>query len=488
MKMVSRNIIAWLTRLALSVTLILLIGCAVGPRYSKPPVETPPAYKEIGNWKQAQPSDQLPRGKWWEVFQDQQLNAFEDQIEVSNQNLKAAEAQYRQARALLRYNRADFFPTLTGGASATRVHTSSNRPPPGTILSGQTYTDLVMPFDVSYEADVWGRVRRNVEASREQAQASAADLAGVNLSMHSNLALFYFQARSLDSQEHLLNSTVADYEKALQLTQNRFSGGLASALDVSQAQTQLEATRAQATDIGVLRAQYEHAIATLIGKPASSFSLAALPLTSGPPSIPVGVPSQLLERRPDISSGERRVAAANAQIGVAKAAYFPLISLGGSGGFESSSVSSWLTGPSALWSLGPSAVVTLLDFGRRRAVSEQARAAYDQNVASYRETVLNSFQQVEDNLAALRILEQESKVQDAAVAAAQRSLAVSLNRYKGGLADYLTVTTAQTAVLVNQRTAVQILGERLTATVQLIQALGGSWNVSDLPADLSASR
>ena len=471
----------------LAACLFLSIGCAVGPRYSRPTVPVPTTYKEVGNWKPAQPSEQNLGGNWWEIFQDPQLNALEQQINVSNQNLKAAEAQFRQARALLRYARADLYPTVTTAPAATRIHNSDNRPPRSGIFSGITYNDFVFPFDLAYQADIWGRVRRSVESSRAQAQASAADLATVNLSIHADLALLYLQARSLDAQEQLLNSTVADFEQALQLTENRFHGGLASALDVQQAQTQLQTTRAQAIDVGVLRSQVEHAVATLVGQPASGFHLPPLPLTTPPPRIPVGLPSQLLERRPDIAGTERRVAAANAQIGIAKTAYFPTINLGASGGFESGTITTLISGPSILWSAGPAALMTLFDVGRRRALNEQAQATYDQTVANYRQTVLSGFQQVEDNISALRILEQEAATQDAAVGAARQSVTLATNRYKGGITSYLEVITAQSAALTNEVTAVNILGRRMAATVLLIQALGGGWNASELPRMASNS-
>jgi NodT family efflux transporter outer membrane factor (OMF) lipoprotein len=445
-------------------------------------VQAPPAYKEVGDWKPAQPNDQNLGGEWWKIFQDSQLDALEAQVNVSNQNLKAAEAQFRQARAALRYNRADYFPTVTAGLSGTRTRVSANRPPPNSIFNGITENDFTLPVDVSYEADVWGRVRKNVESYREQAQASAADLATVNLSMHADLAIDYFQARSLDAQEQLLNSTVQQYEQALELNQNRFEGGIASEVDVEQAKTQLQTTRAAAIDVGVLRAQYEHAVAILIGKPPAEFSLPPLPLTAPPPRIPVSVPSELLERRPDIAAAERRVASANAQIGVAKSAYYPVISLGASGGFESASITTLLQGPSGMWSVGLSALGTIFDGGRRHALTDQARAAYDAQVAAYRQNVLTGFQQVEDNLAAARILENEARVQDEAVAAAQRSLDLSVTRYKGGVTSYLEVITAQSAALSNQVTAVNILGRRMASTVLLIQALGGGWDRSSLPA------
>jgi NodT family efflux transporter outer membrane factor (OMF) lipoprotein len=465
----------------LATAVLPFTGCAVGPKYHPPVVQAPPAYKEVGDWKPAQPNEQNLGGEWWKIFQDPQLDALELQVNVSNQNLKAAEAQFRQARAALRYTRADYYPTVTAGLSATRTRVSAHRPPPSSIFDGITYNDFTLPVDVSYQADVWGRVRKNVESYREQAQASAADLATVNLSMHADLAIDYFQARSLDAQEQLLNSTVTQYEQALELNQSRFEGGIASDVDVEQARTQLQTTRAAAIDVGVLRAQYEHAVAILIGKPPAEFSLPPLPLTAPPPRIPVSVPSDLLERRPDIAAAERRVAAANAQIGVAKSAYYPLISLGASGGFESSTITTLLNGPSGLWSVGLSAVGTVFDAGRRRAFTDEARAAYDSQVAAYRENVLTGFQQVEDSLAAVRILENEADVQDEAVVAAQRSLDLSITRYKGGVTTYLEVITAQNAALTDQVTAVNILGRRMASTVLLIQALGGGWEKSSLP-------
>lgn len=472
---------SWKTAVLLAVAALQLIGCAVGPKYHTPAIQAPPAYKEVGNWKPAQPNDQNLGGTWWTIFQDPKLNALEEQVNISNQNLKAAQAQFQQARAVLRYYRADYYPTVTAGPEATRTRVSANAPT-NLTLRGATYNDFVLPFDVSYQADVWGRVRKNVESYREQAQASAADLATVNLSMHADLAVDYFQARSLDAEEQLLNSTVKDYEQALDLTESRFHGGIASEVEVEQAMTQLQTVRAEAIDVGVLRAQYEHAVAILIGKPPAEFSLPPLPLTEPPPHIPIGLPSDLLERRPDIAASERLVASANAQIGVAKTAYYPLINLGASGGFESSAISTLMNGPSGLWSIGLSAVGTIFDVGRRRSLNDQARAAYDYQVASYRQNVLTGFQQVEDNLAAVRILENEAKVQDEAVAAAQRSLELSTTRYKGGVTSYLEVITAQSAALADEVTAVNILGRRMASTVLLIQALGGGWDRSSLPA------
>lgn len=467
-------------RVLVALAVLRLTGCVVGPKYHSPAVQAPTAYKEVGDWKPAQPNEQNLGGEWWKIFQDPQLDALEQQVNVSNQNLKAAEAQYRQARAVLRYYRADYYPTVTAGPSAARTRASANSPG-SAALRGTTYNDFVLPFDFSYQADVWGKVRKNVESYREQAQASAADLATVNLSMHADLAIDYFQARSLDAEGQLLNSTVKEYEQALELNESRFQGGIASEVDVEQAKTQLETTRAQAIDVGVARAQYEHAVAILIGKPPGDFSLPPLPLTAPPPHVPVSMPSELLERRPDIAAAERRVAAANAQIGVAKSAYYPVVNLSASGGFESSAITTLINGPSGLWSVGMSAVETVFDVGRRRSLSDQALAAYDYQVAAYRENVLTGFQQVEDNLAAVRILENEAKVQDEAVAAAQRSLELSTIRYRGGVTSYLEVITAQSAALADELTAVNILGRRMANTVLLIEALGGGWDRSSLP-------
>jgi NodT family efflux transporter outer membrane factor (OMF) lipoprotein len=459
--------------------LALLTGCAVGPRYARPAAPTPSDYKETPpNWKEAQPSDQILRGKWWEVYQDPQLNALEEKIAVSNQTLKASEAQFVQARAAVRYNRADLFPTISTGVSATRERYSKNRPlaQPG----GQTYNDLVLPVDMSYEPDVWGKVRRNVEAFRASAQASFADLEAVSLSLHAELAMDYFQARELDAEAQLLDSTVSSYKRSLELNQNRYQGGVVSQVDVAQAQTILETARSQAIDVKEQRTQFEHAIAVLVGEPAPGFTLTVAALNAIPPVIPPGLPSELLERRPDIASSERQMASANANIGVAKAAYFPLFNFSPSAGFESTTVVNWLSNPSSFASVGVSAMVTLFDVGRRRAALDQALAAYDQTVASYQQNVLVAYQEVEDNLAALRLLEQEANTDAAAVAAAEHSLALSNNRYTGGVTTYLEVITAQTTALADERSAVQVSGRRMVASVLLIKALGGGWDAASL--------
>jgi len=429
----------------------------------------------------AQPADQLARGKWWEIYGDPQLNRLEDKIKVSNQTLKGAVAQFEQARAMVRFERADFYPTVTAGAAGSANRLSRNRALASTV-SPTNYSDILMPLvSVSYEPDLFGSVRHTVEAARTRAQASAGDLENVSLSLHAQLAVDYFQLQSLDADEAVLNSSVATFERALELTENRYKGGVASAVDVAQAETQLETTRAQAIDVRAARAQFEHAIAVLIGEPASSFSIPNSPLEQTPPPIPVGLPSELLERRPDVAAAERRVASANEQIGIARAAYFPSVNLSGSGGFESASLTNLLSGPSGFFIAGASALVTVFDAGRRRSVSEQAQAAYQQNAANYRETVLNAFREVEDNLASLRILAEEAKTQQAAVAAAEHSVDLSTNRYKGGVASYLEVTTAQGIALSNQRLEVDIRGRRMTSSVQLIQALGGGWRATELP-------
>jgi NodT family efflux transporter outer membrane factor (OMF) lipoprotein len=462
--------------------ILFVVGCTVGPNYVRPSAEVPTGYKELPpDWKQAQPSDSIAKGKWWEIYQDSQLNSLEEQIDVSNQSLKAEQEQFAQARAALKITRSNLFPNVSIGFSASRTDQSQNRPLFNRTLEQKDYNDFVIPVDVSYEADLWGRVRRTVEVSRSEAQATAADLANVSLSLHAELASDYFQLRGLDAQKELLDSTVQSYEKALELTESRYHGGLASAVDVAQAQTILETTRAQSVDVEVQRAAFEHAIAVLIGKPAAQFSLPQTPLTAPPPLVPAGLPSDLLERRPDVSAAERRVQEQNAQIGVAKAAYYPLVTLGASGGFESAVAGTLLQGPSAMWMLGGQAAEYLFDAGRRRGVSDQAKSAWNQSVDNYRQTVLTAFQEVEDNLAALRILQNEADTQAGAVAAAQHSLSLSITRYKGGVTNYLEVTTAQSAALSDEVTAVNILTRRMAASVLLIKAIGGGWNVSQIP-------
>jgi len=465
---------------------LTLTSCAVGPKYTKPSVPAAPSYseqapagfREANGWKPAQPSDAAIRGKWWELFHDSGLNALEEQVEPANQTLKAAEANLRQARAAITVNRSSLFPTITAAPQITAQHTSANRL---VGLGARTGGDFILPLDLSYEVDLWGRIRRNITAAREQFQASAADLENAKLSLHAEVGTDYFEARSLDAQKQLLDNTVAAYRRALQLTRNRFEGGIASKAEVAQAQTQLSTTEAQEIDVSVARAQYEHALAVLVGKTPESFKLLPKPLEEAPPPVPIGVPSQLLERRPDIAAAERRMAAANEQIGIARIAFFPQLLISASGGLEGSSIVNWFNWPSRFWAVGPQMLETLFDAGRRRAQVEQAQAAYDATVATYRQTALSAFQEVEDNLSTLRILEQELAKQREATASAENSLELSVNRYKGGLVTYLEVVTAQSIALSNERTEVDLLRRRMDATVLLVKALGGGWETSKLP-------
>jgi NodT family efflux transporter outer membrane factor (OMF) lipoprotein len=498
--------------LAITVAVVLTnSACIVGPNYAKPstPVAAsfkeplPPNFKEAAGWKQGEPKDDLHRGKWWEIFNDTVLNALEEQIDVSNQTLAGAEAQFRQARAAIRVAHSGLYPVLTGGASTLGTGTSGTLTP--TRSGGATqYSVLTVPnVGATWTPDLWGQIRRTIESATATAQASAADLENARLTIQGEIALDYFQLRGQDAQKQLLDSTVTAYEAALRLTENRYNQGVASQVDVVQAQTQLEQTRAQSTDTEVTRQQFEHAVAILIGEPPAQLSIAVVPvaspaapgaastaqitastaqIASSLPPIPGVIPSELLERRPDIAGNERRVAAANAQIGVAISAYYPTLSLGASGGLQGSSLLSLFTWPSRFWSLGPSLSETILDFGRRRGLTEEAQAAYDQTVANYRETVLTAFQNVEDELSTLRILEMESRQQADAVRYAERSLDLANAQYTGGITTYLQVITAQTFALQNELTAVQINTRRMTASVSLIQALGGGWDVSQLPS------
>jgi NodT family efflux transporter outer membrane factor (OMF) lipoprotein len=462
----------------------LLAACTVGPDYVKPGVGVPAGYKEAarenGPWKVAAPRDQANRGNWWVVFNDPALSALEEQVIFSNQNLLVAEAQYRQARALARAVHGGYLPTASIGVSAGRFRNSANAHATTPSNMGPA-NDFSLPLDVSWEADIWGRVRRSVESAQASAQASAAQLENLRLSIQAELAVDYFLLRGIDSERDLLDRTIVAYTKAYELTRNRHEGGIASDADVAQAETQLHTAEAQAVDLRVQRVQLEHAIALLIGKAPAEFSLPMVEAHPVPPGIPLGVPSELLERRPDIAAAERQVAAANAQIGVARAAFYPTLTLGASAGLESSDISNWLSLPSRFWSLGADAALILFDGSRRSALSDQAQAAYDGTVASYRQTVLAAFQDVEDNLAALAILAEEAQIQDGAVKAAQRSLALTTNRYTAGAASYLEVVVAQTASLSNDRAALDISRRRMAASVRLIKALGGDWNVARLP-------
>ena len=457
----------------LLLSILVLAGCAVGPDYRRPVVETPVAYKETQGWKMAEPQDRAPRGRWWEIYGDPQLNALVQQVALSNQNIRAAEAKYRQALALLGVARAGYFPTLSAGLAASRGQSVSAA---GTSLPAAPIgnTDRIS-LAAGWEADVWGRIGRTVESNQASAEASAADLQAALLSAQATLAQTYLQLRINDIERQLLEQTVAAYEKSLRITRNRYEAGVAGRIDVAQAETQQKSTQAQAIDLGVQRSQLEHAIALLVGKAPADFRLEpdnSLPST---PDIPVGLPSELLERRPDIAAAERRAAAANAQIGVAQAAFFPALTLSASAGYQSSSFANLISLPNRFWSLGPAIAATLFDGGARSAQKEQAIAVFDSNVAAYRQTVLTGFQEVEDNLSALRILEEENKVQREAAKSAAESLALANNQYLAGTVSYLNVVSAQAASLVADRSALDIAGRRLIASVSLLKALGGDW-------------
>ena len=478
--------------LTAALALGLLSACNVGPPYKRASVAQASVYKELltdqpsgEGWKVAQPGDAQLHGKWWELYGDPKLNALEEQVNVSNQNIAAAFASFMQARALVKEAQSQYYPTLTTDPSVTRSRTSANLAPGGgggAGVGGTTQTVYDLPFDASWTPDLWGRVRNTVKGNVAAAQASAADLENTRLTAQAELAVDYYELRTQDELQKLLNDTVIAYQQALDLTKALYDTGIDADEAVAQAEVQLQTAQAQATNLGIARAQYEHAIALLIGQPASSFTLPVEPQVATVPTIPVGVPSQLLERRPDISANERLMVQANAQIGVAKAAYFPTLTLSATGGFESSSISNWLAWPSRFFSVGPSLAETLFDAGIRSATVAQYRAAYDAAVANYRQTVLTAFQQVEDNLAALRILALEIKQQDDAVAAAKRYLDIATSRYQLGLDPYLNVITAQTTLLTNQQTDAQLRMQQLVGSVQLIEALGGGWDTSQLPS------
>ena len=480
---------------ALLAASLVLAGCKpVGPNYTRPGYQAPAAYKETGTatavtpppnptgggWQPANPSDGMLRGKWWEIYNDPQLNSLEERIAANNQSLRQALETYLAARDQVSAARANLFPTLSGGLGASRVRESAHRPL-ASPTSGTTYNDLAIGGQASWEPDFWGRIRRSVEAARAGAQASAADMANVDLSLHAEMAADYFELRGLDAQTKLLTATVSDLEHQLDLTQRRLAGGVATEADVAQARTQLETVRAQLVDIGVARAQLEHAIGTIANYDLSSFSIPASPLDLALPKVPVGVPSQLLERRPDIAAAERLAAAANEQIGIAVSAFYPTINLGGAGGFESTNPGTWIQGPSSLWSLGAQATQLLFDAGQRRALTDQARHNYEAQAAGYRNTVFLAFNDVEDQLSGLRILEQESGAEQRAVASAQQSFNLSNDRYKGGVTSYLEVLTAETTLLDNQRTAIDLTTRQFVASVGLVRALGGGWDVTQLP-------
>jgi NodT family efflux transporter outer membrane factor (OMF) lipoprotein len=482
---------------ACAIWTLLSTGCTVGPKYARPSVQTPTAYKELATvdltqteqWKSAQPSDGATRGKWWEVFHDSQLNTFEQKADISNQNIAAAVASFFAARAVIREARSQYFPTVATNPSIMNarpsagqfggVHSASSSASGFTLNSFTNFSALA---DASWEPDLWGRVRNTVRGTTYAAQASGADLENVRLSVEAELAADYYQLRAQDALKRLFDATVIAYRESLNLTQIQFKAGIGTDEAVAQAEAQLEAKQAQDTNLGVLRAQYEHAIALLVSEPASTFSIPVEPLNVNAPSIPVGVPSDLLERRSDIAASERAMAQANAQIGIAKAAYYPNVTLSATGGFGSTSIADWFTWPSRFWSVGPSLAETIFDAGLRKATVQQYQASYDQTVANYRQIVLTAFQQVEDNLAAVRILSQDIQQQDAAVQSAQRSLQEATVRFQAGLDPYLNVITAQTIVLNDQQTAVNFRMQQMVASIQLIKALGGGWDIAQLPS------
>jgi NodT family efflux transporter outer membrane factor (OMF) lipoprotein len=434
----------------------------------------------------AQPKDDALRGKWWEMFGDPQLNALEEKVNISNQNIAAAAASFFAARALVKEARSQLFPAVTTNPAITvqrpSATVSTSKAAGSKVTPVGTYADYTLPFDATWQPDLFGRIRNTVRADAYGAQASAADLENTRLTVQADLAMDYFQLRGQDALKQLLDATVVAYQQSLDLTNAQYETGIGTDEAVAEAETQLEATQAQDVALGIQRAQFEHAIAMLTGQPASTFSIPIEPLTSGPPAIPIGVPSQLLERRPDIAAAERLTAQANAQIGIARAAYFPTVTLSAAAGLESTAIASWFTWPSRFFSAGPAAAETIFDAGLRRATTEQFRAQYDETVANYRQTVLTAFQQVEDNLASLRILSGEIRFQDTAVKSAERSLAIAQDRYKLGIDPYLNVLTAQTALLSIQETAVNLRIQQMTASGGLIEALGGGWNASRLPS------
>jgi len=453
---------------------LLLAGCSFSPKYARPAMEVPANYKKTDGWKAAQPADNVLRGKWWREFRDPELDRIEEQVSASNQTVAVAAANFLSARAVVKQAQSQLFPTIGTNPSVTRSKLAASN------VINVAATQFSLPIDATWELDFWGSIRNTVKASKLEAQATLADLENTRLTVHAEAAADYFQIRSLDEQAHILNTTVEAYRESLKLTKARFDTGIVSDEDVAQAETQLNTAAAQALDIGIQRAQFEHALAVLAGQPASGFTVAYATLKTKPIAVPPGVPSALLERRPDIAAAERRVAEANAQIGVARAAFFPTVTLSGSAGYESISLSKIFSGPSLLWSLGITAAETIFDAGKRQGVTDQAWASYKGTVASYRQTVLTSFQEVEDNLSTLRILIRELKQQDAAVDSSERYLDIATKRYKLGIDNYLSVITAQAVLLNNRRTAATLRLNQINATVLLIKALGGGWEVSRL--------
>jgi len=465
---------------------LAVAACSFAPTYRIPSSAPPTSvYNEQGDWLRAQPLDDQSRGSWWSIFRDEQLDALEVRVKTSNQDLKAAVARWQEARAATRIARSDLFPSLNAGASAARVRISKNAP--SYVPGGEpTFNDFNVQADLSYEIDLWGRVRNTAAAAKANQQASAADLASVELAVRAELATDYYTLRSQDAAQSLLVRTVADYSKSLELTQRLYRGGAAAQADVDQAQAQLEVARTQAAEIALARSQTEHAIALLVGENPTGFHIDPLPLPRDavPPRIDPRLPSTLLERRPDVAAAERRVAAANAEIGVARAAYFPVFDLSAAIGLDSKDSSTWLSAPSRTWSVGPSGLLAVFDAGRRKAQSERAHAQYDELVANYRNTVLTAFREVEDNLAALHRLEEESVSEAAAVTATGKALEQAQYRYKAGLVTYLEVSSTETTALQAQLTQVSILNRRMSASVLLIRALGGGWRVTRVEESL----
>ena len=455
----------------------MLSACAVGPDYHRPPVAAPAQFKEATGWRQAQPSDALARGAWWELYGDAQLNGLVDKLNQSNQTVAQYEAQYRQAAALVRSARGAFFPSVTLDASKNRASQGTGSSGSSLSSSSSGIRDTYnTQLGVSWEADVWGRLRRGLEADTASAQASYADLAAMRLSLQSQLVQAYLQLRVLDAQKRLLESTLETYQRSLTLTQNQYKAGISGQDAVAQAQTQLKSTQADLIDLIWQRAQQENAIAVLTGQAPANFSLAAVQSVPQLPQIPLGVPSQWLERRPDIASAERAVMAANANIGVAKAAYYPDLTLSMAGGYSSSTFANWITLPNRFWSVGPQLAMTLFDGGQRAAEVDRSEAVYDQTVAQYRQTVLNGFQEVENYLSQLKVYEDEAGVRQEALDAARQSLRLTTNQYRAGVIGYLDVVTVQATALSNERTVLALQQSRLIASVQLIAALGGGWD------------
>jgi NodT family efflux transporter outer membrane factor (OMF) lipoprotein len=474
--------------LALFVATGLLSGCMVGPKYTAPTAPTPPAFKEApdsfketADWHTASPADAAARGAWWTIFNDPGLNTLEPQVETANQSLKVADANLRAARANIRIQNANRFPTLGSSPQVGGERLSANQPYFNAASANNGLANLVLPFQFNYEVDLWGAVRRGINAANEESQATAADRQTALLSLQAELAVDYFELRASDAEQKLLNDTVAQYSDALRVTNNRFQGGVAPKSDLTQAQTQLQAAKVQAADVATQRAQFEHAIAILIGQPPVMLTLPPAPLETTPPQIPGALPSQLLERRPDVASAERRAAEANQQIGIARAAFFPALNLSATAGLQSTAITSLFNKSSFVYALGPTLGETFFDGGRRRGFSEQALASYDRNVAEYRQTVLVAYQQVEDNLVALRVLSDEAEQQRLATASALESQRIFNNRYVGGVDTYLQVITAETTALTNQRNDIDILRRRMDASVLLIKALGGGWDRTQLP-------